>query len=141
VCSSTQSFQKPHPAADWAFFGRQTPNYKMVTQTERCLLYAALVDRSFLHILQHTDLMGLGQEISEFLEWRPGEACLPPQIRCQEPISLQQTLECSLWEKKTQSKCLTQSKYSRKKDMSKNQFPHVFHEEFCNRKKTLFCCY
>jgi len=59
---------------------------------------AALIDRSFLHILQHTDLMGLRQEVCEFLEWRTSEACLPPQIGSQESISLQQTFECRLCE-------------------------------------------
>jgi hypothetical protein len=50
----------------------------------------------FLNILQNANLVGLSEEVSEFLEWRLGEASFPPQIRGQETVGLQKTLECGL---------------------------------------------
>ncbi len=91
MCRISLLSNKQHGNADQESFGQK--------KTRERDAQAALVDRSFLHVLQHADLMGFGQKIGEFLEWRTSEACLPPQIRCQEPISLQQTLECSLWGK------------------------------------------
>ena len=50
----------------------------------------------FLDIFNKKGLSWLSQKVRELLEWRFGEACLFPELGCQETISLQEAIKSGL---------------------------------------------